>query len=342
MHADIFKGAEDEWDGYVCSHPHSTNYHRFSWKKVIEKSFGHKTLYISARDEEKRIRGVLPLVHMKSALFGNFLVSVPFFNYGGVLSDDEKAEEAIRHKTGQILGEIGADYVEFRQLQRPEGDLPSKEHKVTMVLELQRDADLQWKTFDSKLRNQIRKAMKSGLEIKIGGNELLEGFYDVFSRNMRDLGTPVYSKSFFKNVIAIFPNSTKIFSVFSRGEVVASGIATWFKDTLELPWASSNRDYRSLCPNNLLYWEVIRYAIEHGFRKFDFGRSTPDEGTYKFKEQWGARPVQLYWQYLMRDGGTLPELNPKNPKYRRAIDIWKKLPVRLTRILGPGIVKYIP
>jgi FemAB-related protein (PEP-CTERM system-associated) len=159
---------------------------------------------------------------------------------------------------------------------------------------------------------------------------------------MRDLGTPVYGKEFFANILQAFPCTTSIFTVSHDGKVIAAGLASWFRETMEVPWASSIRDYNALCPNNLLYWEVIRFANRNGLTKFDFGRSTPGEGTYKFKEQWGARPVQLHWHYLMQDNAPLPELNPKNPKYQLAIKLWQRLPVAITKIIGPAIVKHIP
>jgi FemAB-related protein (PEP-CTERM system-associated) len=170
----------------------------------------------------------------------------------------------------------------------------------------------------------------------------MDGFYEVFCRNMRDLGTPVYGKSFFRNILETFPDTTRIISVMLENKTVASGILTWFKDSLEVPWASSISDHREKCPNNLLYWEAIRFAIRNGSRKFDFGRSTPGEGTYRFKKQWGALPYPLYWQYLLKDGKQLPELNPKNPKYEMAIKVWQRLPLVVTNLLGPRIVKNIP
>jgi hypothetical protein len=123
---------------------------------------------------------------------------------------------------------------------------------------------------------------------------------------------------------------------------VASGFLIGFKETLEIPWASSLREYNAQSPNMLLYWTALRFACERGFKTFDFGRSTPGGGTYRFKEQWGAKPVPLYWYYWMRNGGALPELNPNNPKYRSAIALWKHLPVGLTKVLGPFIVRNLP
>lgn len=336
-------GAERErWDAFVQTMPDCTAYHRYRWRTIIENSFGHAGYYLAAVDEDGAWRGVLPLIHMQSRLFGSFLVSVPFVNYGGILSADPEAAGALLAEAERLRQRCGASHVELRHMGSGLADLPTRRHKVTMILELAATADDQWKGFNAKLRNQIRKPEKSGLIPEIGHLELLDGFYGVFVRNMRDLGTPVYAKEFFRTVLSELFDSSAIIAVRHQGNVIAAGIAAWHGDTIEIPWASSIADYKQFCPNNMLYWEAIRFAIGKGFRSFDFGRSTPDEGTYNFKKQWGAEPVPLSWQYLLPEGESLPELNPKNPKYEFAIKVWQKLPVGLTRLIGPPIVRSIP
>lgn len=330
------------WDEYVDSSPESANYHRFAWRSVIENSFGHKTFYLCAKDDAGKIKGVLPLVHMKSILFGNFMVSLPFFNYGGILCDDEITRQALLEAAKVKMRERGASFIELRHFRDCGMGMATKRHKVSMLLELQKDISMQWQAFDAKLKNQIKKAQKSELTIKIGHLDNLNDFYVIFSRNMRDLGTPVYAKVFFQNILKEFPDNTKILTVILKNKAVAAGLATWYKDIFELPWASSLVSYLPFCPNDLLYWEAIKYAIENGFKKFDFGRSSLDSGTYRFKEQWGARPIQLYWQYYLKEGGVLPEITPTNPKYQLAVKLWQRLPVWLTNIVGPRIVKDIP
>ena len=331
-----------EWDSFVQASEGATAYHCFGWRAVLTRSFGHPAHYCAAIDDYGELRGILPLVHMRSRFFGNFIVSLPFVNYGGLLCENEVAAALLLDEAEKIRRSSGATHVELRHVARRPENLPTKQHKVTMVLELAGSAEDQWKSFDSKLRNQIRKAQKSRLEFRRGHLDLIDGFYEVFARNMRDLGTPVYSKRFFHNVMEAFPDTTTIFAVLHEGKMIAAGIASWFKGRLEIPWASSVKDYRALCPNHMLYWEAIRFAIEHGFREFDFGRSTPNEGTYNFKRQWGALPVPLNWQYLMDEHRDLPHLNPGNPKYRLAIRAWRHLPVGIAKVLGPLIVRNIP
>jgi len=320
-------------------------YHQYEWKRVISESFGHRCHYLAAVAEDGEWQGVLPLVEMRSAIFGHFLVSMPFVNYGGLLCKTEEAANLLLENAERLRRACGADFVEFRHMGFCRDGLPSREHKVTMILDLTGDADTQWKGFKSEIRNRARKAIKSGLEPAVGGVELLDEFYDVFARNMRDLGTPVLASGFFRNVLNAFPDSARFFVVRHQGKAIGAAVALWYGDMLEFPWVSSIRDYRALCPNNMLYWEAIQYAIAHGFKKFDFGRSTlsdAHEGTYNFKKQWGARPVQLYWQYLVDGEEHIPEFNPSNPKYQTAIRIWQHLPVRVTRLLGPMVVRSIP
>jgi serine/alanine adding enzyme len=333
---------ETEWDHFVRSVPAATAYHQFRWKEVICRSFGHASHYLAAVDDQGAWQGILPLVFLRSKLFGKLLVSLPFVNYGGILSKNAMARGLLLEHAGLLRKSLGAAHVELRHMARPMENLPTKQHKVTMLLELTSDVEKQWQAFNAKLRNQIRKAEKSGLTSIIGHAELLDGFYGVFARNMRDLGTPVYSKDFFREILHEFRDTTIIFGICHKEKLIASGLALWFRGTLELPWASSISDYKVLCPNNLLYWDAIRFAIDNGFGRMDFGRSTPNEGTYNFKKQWGATPVGLYWQYLIDAHNPLPDLSPANPKYRAAIRVWQRLPVPITKVLGPLIVRNIP
>jgi serine/alanine adding enzyme len=342
MKAAVIQSDVRTWNAFVASVPNATAYHQFEWKSVLEKSFGHKCYYLAAMDESGRYRGILPLVHMRSRLFGNFLVSLPFLNYGGLLAQCSKATAVLLAEAERLRRSTGATHVELRHIVSSLDGLPTKQHKVTMILQLESDASGQWQKFNAKLRNQIRKEQKSHLTCQIVRLELLDAFYDVFARNMRDLGTPVYAKIFFRNILEAFPDTTNVLAVFHNDRVIAAGIAYWFRTVLEVPWASSVGDYKHLCPNNMLYWEAIRFALDRSLTKLDFGRSTPNEGTYRFKQQWGAVPVQLNWQYLKDEIEDLPDLSPTNSKYRAAIRVWQRLPISVTRILGPRIVRSIP
>jgi FemAB-related protein (PEP-CTERM system-associated) len=339
----------ERWDAFVsrqfaagrkspaASHP-ATGYHEWAWRGVFERSFDHTCIYLAAQRDE-RIVGILPLVEIKSLLFGRTVTSLPFLNYGGVVAESSAVARALLNAAAETAHGRRCRSIELRHIHRQFDDLPFKQHKVAMLLRLQPGM---WELLDRKVRNQVRKAEKSGLTVESGGAEFLGDFYAVFSRNMRDLGTPVYGRRFFREVLRAFPGRTRLFVVRLNGVPIAASLTFRTGHVMEVPWASSVRDYNALCPNHLLYWNMIETARADGCVIFDFGRSTPGEGTFRFKEQWGASPVPLNWEYcLLRDGG-MPDQSPKNPKFRLAIAAWKKCPLWLANAVGPRIVRTIP
>jgi len=327
-----------EWDRFVDATPAATGYHSWAWRDVVANAFGHECVYLIARADD-HVAGVLPLVFINSAIFGRSLTSLPFLNYGGVAADSADVADALLARAADVARERRCGHVELRHIDRQFPRLPCKQHKVTMKLRLESGM---WERLDRKVRNQIRKAQKSELTSEIGGANLLDEFYAVFARNMRDLGTPVYAKRLFAEVLRAFPERARIHVVRLKGAAIAAGVTFTTGGTTEVPWASSVREYNSLCPNHLLYWSVIEAAAARGDAVLDFGRSTPNEGTYKFKEQWGAEPVPLHWEYWLAPGERLPDTSPKNPKYRLMIALWKRLPVSIATFVGPSIVRAIP
>jgi FemAB-related protein (PEP-CTERM system-associated) len=348
----IVKGNEaPAWDAYVQSHPYATLYHLHAWQRVIQETYNHKAYYFLAFERGLKLQhaadrciGILPLVHLKSTMFGSHLISMPFFDIGGVLADDAKTEQALVGEAVLLGNSLAVDSLELRHRHPSSfvGSRPSYMHKVRMLLDLPESAEVLMKSFKSKLRSQIKKAMKEGLKSEIGGLELLDCFYSVFLVNMRDLGSPVHSKRLMENVLKHFPDKARVIVVRHSSRAIAGSMVVGFKEVLENPWASSLRQFSHLNPNMLLYWTMLEYACHQGYRKFDFGRSTPGEGTFKFKEQWGAKPEPLHWQYIpiKREGSEPGDLR-KSLLMARAERTWKRLPVAFTRIIGPSIRKYI-
>jgi len=330
------------WDAFVLAHPRATGYHLMAWRKIITEVFGHRTVYLFVEDDDGRIRGILPLCVLSSRLFGTFVVSLPAVNYGGALAEDRITLALLLDAASVVARDSGAKHAELRQQHQLEADWLRKQNKVSMRLVLPSSYETLWASYPSKLRSQIRRAQKEGMTTEIGGPDLLDDFYGVFARNMRDLGTPVYGKRFFEEVLLAFPKDARICVVKLRGKAIAVGFLYGFRNMLEIPWASSDRRYAKFAPNMLLYSSVLKHACEQGYHDFDFGRSSKDSGTYRFKEQWGAQPVQLEWYYWLRDRQQLPELNPQNPKFRLAIEIWKRLPLPLATLMGPPISRGLP
>ena len=333
--------SEGEWDAYIGAHPLGTIDHAFRWRRVFEEVFGHRTMYLAAREGESVV-GVLPLVLFNSRLFGRFLVSVPFLNYGGLLVSRARAAQALIARAGEIGREFGAAHIELRHTARQLPHLPCRQHKLQLTRALPSTSEGLWADVDKKVRNQVRKAQKDGLVAETGGAELVDAFYDVFATNMRDLGTPVYSRRLFSEALRLFPTEARVHVVRLGKLPVAASITFRRRDTVLVPWASSLRAYRQHCPNMLLYWTMLEQATLGGAHEFDFGRSSPGGGTHQFKLQWGAAEAPLHWEYVLLTATRVPDQGPQNPKFSAAIDLWKRLPVLVTNRLGPLLVRNIP
>jgi FemAB-related protein (PEP-CTERM system-associated) len=276
-------------------------------------------------------------------LFGRFLVSLPFVNYGGVVADDEAAGRRLIEGALELSEQLDVRYLEVRhEHATPHPSLIQRSgQKVHMRLDLPGSTEQLWNRVSSKVRNQVRKAQKCDLTVAWGRDELLQEFYEVFSRNMRDLGTPVYGSRLFRSVLRHFPDRSEFCIVRTGAVPVAAALVLHGWGVSEVPSASSLRLYNHTCANMLLYWHVLERAVQRGQAVLDFGRSNPDSNTYRFKKQWGATPVPAEWQYHLRRGGT-EDMRPDNPRYARFIRLWQRLPVWLTRRIGPRIVRGIP
>jgi FemAB-related protein (PEP-CTERM system-associated) len=329
------------WNAYARQNPAASIYHRIEWRALIRRTFGHSGYYFLARNSNGNITGILPLIRLKSRLFGDFLVSMPYFNYGGAIADSPAVELRLMQAANEHAQRLGVRHVEYRD-DIPRNGYPVRAEKVNMILPLPDTQEILWQGFTSKLRSQVKRPRRENPRVHCGGIEYLEDFYSVFARNMRDLGTPVYGKRFFLNILDSFPEESRIIVIRLNNRPVAAGFLMDHGDMLEIPWASTVRDINRLSMNMLLYWEVLKLAIAEKHRYFDFGRSSMDSGTFHFKQQWGAQPKRLHWHYWLRDAEELPMLNPANPRYALMINLWKKLPLQVSKWLGPAIVKNLP
>ena len=335
------ESARADWDAFVAAHPGATAYHAWDWRDVFGPVFGHRPVYLAAR-EAGQVVGVLPLVAFRSRLFGTFFCSLPFVNYGGVLASSPAAAAPLLDEATRLAREAGASHVELRHVARQFDAAPLRQHKVTMLLPLKESVDAQWTALDNKVRNLVRKAEKSDLTSESGDGRLLDAFYAVFSLNMRDLGTPVYPKRFFAAVIKACGDRGRLHVVRHGAAPVAASMTIAHADRVEVPWASALRSARQMNPNMLLYWHMLKEVIAAGGRTFDFGRSTPGEGTYLFKKQWKAEPVPLHWEYALITRDAPPDQSPGSGRFHLAIEIWKKLPLPVANTLGPLIIGNIP
>ncbi|WP_246106091.1 FemAB family XrtA/PEP-CTERM system-associated protein [Rosistilla ulvae] len=316
--------------------------HNPAWWDAIRLGLGHSGYLITDRDGD-RIAGMLPLVLVKGPIFGSFLVSLPYINTGGVWASDTDAATRLIDRACQLADDLDVKYLELRHelpVEHPRLNFQRTE-KVHMRLPLPATDDLLDKSFKSKLRSQVRKADQSNHRIAWGGRELLDHFYNVFAVNMRDLGTPVFSKGLFAKILDAFAGDAELCVVSGDRQPRAAALLVHADGVTEVPSASCLRSQNHTGANMWMYRHLLRRAIERGSHTFDFGRSSLDSGTHRFKAQWGAVPTPAIWQYYVRNG-DVDAMRPNSQANQRRIKIWQKLPVWLTKSIGPSIVRGIP
>jgi serine/alanine adding enzyme len=312
------------------------------WLNVLQAGLGHEVYAVEAVAGGCTV-GFLPLAYVSSMLFGRFLVSLPYLNTNGVVAQSPEVQAELVSRAVALAEELNVRHLELRHevpVAHPALNV-SLTSKVHMRLPLPKTTELLWKGFDSKVRNQIRKGEKGSFVVEWGGAELLGGFHDVLAENMRDLGSPVYGKELFSGILSTFPSDAEICLVRTGEKPVAAALLLHGWGVTEVPTASSLKEYNSSNVNMLMYHHLLRRALERGQRVFDFGRSTLDGNTFKFKKQWGAAPHPATWQYHVLNG-EVSAMRPDNPRFQRAIRAWQRLPVCLTRRIGPLIVRGIP
>ncbi len=327
------------WDRFVETAAGASFCHLAGWREVMEDVLGHECLYLVAVEDGGATAGVLPLVSVRSRVFGHYLVSMPFLNAGGPLGDSP-ARAALVARAREEAARRGVRLLELRSRDGVEG-LRLSHRKITVALDLPAEPDALWAAFSSKLRSQIRRPQKEGLATRFGPDQR-DAFYAVFARNMRDLGTPVLPAALFARIAAVFPERAEFGAVWRDGrEPVAAGCGFFWRDEFEITWASSLKEFSRSAPNMLLYWGFLGRAIARGARRFDFGRCTPGGGTHRFKLQWGGRDVPLPWaQWSPGDVTATP--SPERPLYRVAAACWSRLPLGLANRVGPVLARQIP
>jgi FemAB-related protein (PEP-CTERM system-associated) len=330
----------DTWSTVTHQLDHANLAQLPQWFTAIRKAYGHTPVYLEAEDASGG-RGILPSFLIRSRLFGTVLTSMPFLDTGGPCTPSSDLTHTLVASLIEEARRYGASLVELRCTAALDLPVPAMTDKVTLTLPLTADPDCLWRRLDPKVRNQVRKAQRSGLSVEFGGAEKLSDFYEVFAVNMRDLGSPVHARGFLDTVLAAFEDAARVVLVRKGTAAIGGLIALSFKDTLVVPWASSLRRYFSLCPNNLLYWETLRSACEDGFRRFDFGRSSRNSGTYHFKRQWGALEEPLFWYTIPITHGRRMRLSSIDTRRAILVQLWQRLPVSLTRWFGPHIRKYL-
>jgi FemAB-related protein (PEP-CTERM system-associated) len=325
------------WDAFVAAIPGGTFFHRAAWSRVIETAFSHRCLYTLA-ERDGAIVGVLPLAHVRTALFGNTLVSTPFCVYGGPLAVDRETTLALEEHANALREKLGASALELRERQQMDGDsLVRSDLYVTFRKSIGGNDESNMKAIPRKQRAMVRKGIQNGL-VSVCNHDVAV-LHRVYAESVRNLGTPVYSRRYFSILNEAFADSSDVVTIMAGERPIASVLNFYFRDEVLPYYGGGTAMARQLAGNDFMYWEVMRRAAARGCRLFDFGRSKQGTGSFAFKHNWGFEPEPLHYRYFLTPGATIPDHNPLNPKYRLFIAAWKRLPLMVANLLGPPIVR---
>lgn len=333
--AELGRGRESAWDAFVFAHPEATFFHRAAWRHVIERSFGHRTYYFCA-ERGGAIVGILPLVHVRSRLFGDSLVSTPFCVYGGPLAVDEVARAVLDARAETLARDLSVGALVYRSRAQSRPDWAQQDQTyATFRKTLDPDPERNLLAIPRKQRAVVRQAIKYGLESRIEPTP--DAQFDLYALSLRNLGTPGFSRRYFRELCDAFGADCESLVVYHRGRAVSGVLSFYFREEV-LPYYGGGAPVaRALGAADYMYWDVMRRAALRGLRVFDFGRSKVGTGAYAFKKNWGFVPQPLVYEYYLPRGGAIPEINPLNPKYQLFIALWKRLPLLLANALGPRL-----
>ncbi len=324
------------WDEFVSSCPEATFFHRAGWQTVIERALGHKTWFLYA-ESGGEIQAVLPLAEINSRLFGHCLSSLPFCVYGGIAAISEPGREALDRAAQALASRLKVDYLEYRNLRVLHPDWPTKDLYVTFRKDMDPEVEQNMQAIPRKQRAMVRKGIKAGLESTI--DEDTERFFSAYSASVHRLGTPVFSKKYFRLLKKTFAKDCELMVILKGGRTVSGVMSFYFRDEVLPYYGGGTSEAREVAGNDFMYWELMRRACERGVKTFDFGRSKRNTGSFDFKKNWGFEPQPLHYEYQLQRAEAVPDHNPLNPKYQIFIKAWQKLPLPLANFIGPYIVR---
>jgi FemAB-related protein (PEP-CTERM system-associated) len=327
----------DSWDAYVNARGEATAFHRSAWGRAIHASMGHGLHYLAAY-HASRIVGILPLIHVKSRLFGNSLSSLSFAVYGGPVADTADVHAALDAAAWDLAQKLGISALEYRHEKRSRPDWTCKsETYATFRKPLLTTRDDNLKAIPRKQRAEVRKAMDKGLTVSI--EKTADAHYRVYSESVRNLGTPVFPKTLFEALLRYYGPDADVLTVSKDGTPAASVLSLYHRGEVLPYYGGGTAEARDLRANDHMYFELMNHAVARGCTSFDFGRSKFGTGAFAFKKNWGFEPTPLCYEYRLAEGATMPDLNPNNPKYKLMVDTWQKLPLPVANWLGPKIAR---
>jgi len=331
------EGNARRWDEFVFACPEASFFHRSDWQGILRNVFRHPTYFLYA-EQAGEIQGVLPMAHVKSLLFGNALIAMPFAVYGGIAASNPEAAQALEDEAQRLAKTLDVEHLEFRNVTPRHADWPTQDLYVTFRKEILPDVEANMLAIPRKQRAMVRKGIKNDLVSTVDRNA--DRFFKLFADNVHRHGTPAMPKRYFDTLLKVFGNDCEVLTVTARdGQLLSSVLSFYFRDEVLPYYAGDDESARHLAANDFKYWELMRRSCERGIKLFDYGRSKTGTGPYAFKKNWGFEPQPLHYEYCLYKRDGIPQNNPNNAKYKLFIEAWRRMPIGLANWLGPHIVR---
>ncbi|WP_428828162.1 FemAB family XrtA/PEP-CTERM system-associated protein [Azonexus sp. IMCC34842] len=331
------EGNVRRWDEFVFACPEASFFHRSAWQGILRDVFRHPTYFLYA-EQAGEIQGVLPMAHVKSLLFGNALIAMPFAVYGGIAANNQDAAQALEDEAQRLAKTLDVEHLEFRNVTPRHADWPTQDLYVTFRKEILPDVEANMLAIPRKQRAMVRKGIKNDLVSTVDRNA--DRFFKLFADNVHRHGTPAMPKRYFDTLLRVFGDDCEVLTVTAPdGQLLSSVLSFYFRDEVLPYYAGDDESARHLAANDFKYWELMRRSCERGIKLFDYGRSKTGTGPYAFKKNWGFEPQPLHYEYCLYKRDGIPQNNPNNAKYKLFIEAWRRMPIGLANWLGPHIVR---
>jgi predicted N-acyltransferase len=343
--------ADPRWDAFVEGARGASVYHLGAWARILRSAYGFRPRYMAIEGADGDFEGVLPMFQSRGPVTGRRLRSLPAVAPpSGPLARTRDGLAALVEAAAATLAESGA--AQWVWLSRDEAmeelvpGLGLGTTQLTWIAELAGEPDEQrtrLRKHSNNLHRSIKKAEAAALTVREGSGEAdLRAFYRLYLATMREhRSLPRPYRQMRADLRELGPrDATRVFLVDHGADTVAAGLFHVFGDTVELLYNGSDRDALQMRPNHALYWHVMRWAIERGYRRFDFGDAAEDSSLGRFKQQWTAEPVREYIYILRSDRRTAvgeaarrrnPNVGVGDSRVGRA---WGRLPLPVTQVAG--------
>lgn len=315
-------------------------FHSIEWMSLVNETLGVE-YKIAILQENNETVASIPFAFYRNFIKGPCAIPLQFSGYyGSIVANSNLYKKKIMNHFFQYC-ERKKLYTQIPEINSIDG---YKSHSGYSIYKIELKNNLpveeQILSYASKrTRGYIKSAINSNLKSFVGGLELIDEFYFIYLQNMKELGTPPLPESYFKKIIEYLPKVSKVILVKDHKKV-CSGMFIMQISEKELftPIICTPRLYQTGQSSHLIYLKAAEEAQNFGCSIVNFGRSIDGGGPALFKKRYGLKASPLF---IYSPNKKWKVTDPNNTNWRYAIEIWKRLPIFLTKLAGKILAKHV-